>query len=47
MFVKYGILKNFANFTRKHLVKFAKFLRTPYLKNIYELLRMKCFEDED
>ena len=55
--VKKGVLKNFANFTGKHLcwslfwnfiknrlqhrcfpVKFAKFLRTPILKNICERL---------
>ena len=40
--VKKGVLKNFVNFTGKHLcwslrwfpVKFTKFLRTPILKNI-------------
>ena len=37
--VKKSVLKNFANFTGKHLcipVKFAKFLGTPILKNICE-----------
>ena len=38
--IKKGVLKNFANFTRKKRfpVKFAKFLRTTILKNIYERL---------
>ena len=38
--IKKGVLKNFANFTRKKRfpVKFAKFLWTTILKNIYERL---------
>ena len=38
---KKSVLKNFANFTRKHLcfpVKFAKVLGTPIIKNICERL---------
>ena len=41
MFCKKGILKNFANFTRKNLcfpVIFVKFLGAPILKNISERL---------
>ena len=52
VFYKKGILKNFANFTGKHLcfpVKFAKFLGTPILKNICEqlLLDRRCECDVD
>ena len=52
MFCKENVLKNFANFTGKHLcfsAKFGKFLGTPILKNICErlLLRRGCGCDVD
>ena len=51
-FVKKYVLKNFANFTGKHLCfppKFRKFLGTPIFKNICErqLLHIGCGSDAD
>ena len=46
-FVKKGVLKNFANFTGNQFnfpVEFAKFLRTPILKNICKLVFLKLGE---
>ena len=54
--LKKSVHKNFANFTEKHLcwsfflnktsVKFAKFLGTPLLKNIYERLLLHCIQKQ-
>ena len=59
VFCKKGVLKNFANLTKRlqacnfikkriqnrcFLVKFAKFLRTPILKNMCERLLLKNFD---
>ena len=40
VFCKKGVLRNFAEFTRKHFVleNFAKFLRKPFVRNICERL---------